>query len=195
LNELDDSADIIEWTAAFVGSDEFHDQLDAFANEHAYLFEILNNSSSKDRNENEMAELHKQWKQLHGSFLQVGFALIENFLTQHGLNMEQYKAKTEEVLQIAEEKKEHTTQSFFAYTLRACVKYEEFVEFMRRAADPEFYLKQELYLEAKNLLATQEKKNNAKDFITFIKTHPDASLESLEKEMEKLRVTLTSSEQ
>lgn len=120
--------------------------------------------------------------------------------------MDQYNARCEEEMRLSEERQRHTRLSFFVQILMACCEYDQFLNLMRRAADPEYYEKKELQYEAENIVyqATEaaagapdasvlpdaEKVASAQDFLEYFQANPDISLDELTQEFQK-RVKLS----
>lgn len=114
--------------------------------------------------------------------------------------MEQYNTRCEEEMALSEERQRHTRLSFFVQILMACCEYDQFLNLMRRAADPEYYDKKELQYEAENVVyqATEatgvvpdaDKAASAQGFLDYFQENPDVSLDELTQEFQK-RVKLT----
>lgn len=114
--------------------------------------------------------------------------------------MEQYNARCEEEMVLSEERQRHTRLSFFVQILMACCEYDQFLNLMRRAADPEYYDKKELQYEAENVVyqATEatgvvpdaDKAASAQGFLDYFQANPDISLDELTQEFQQ-RVKLT----
>lgn len=111
--------------------------------------------------------------------------------------MEQYNARCEEEMQLSEERQRHTRLSFFVQILMACCEFEQFLNLMRRAADPEYYEKKALQYEAESVLyqATEasavgaapdaERAASAQGFLDYFQAHPDVSLDELTLEFQQ----------
>lgn len=116
--------------------------------------------------------------------------------------MEQYTARCDEEMRLSEERQRHTRLSFFVQILMACCEYEQFLNLMRRAADPEYYDKKELQYAAETIVyqATEpsavdaapdaERAASAQGFLDFLHANPDVSLDELTLEFQS-RVKLT----
>lgn len=152
-----------------------------------------------------LLSLCRLWKQLHEEFIDTANAIIEEFLVAHGFTMAQYEARCDEEVALSEERQRHTRLSFFVQILLSCCEYEQFLNLMRRVADPEYYDKKELQYEAESILceasgspdaaataaaaaATGEKELRAKkaqDFLDFFQANPEVSLDELTSEFQK----------
>ncbi|KAG2527758.1 hypothetical protein JM16_003165 [Phytophthora kernoviae] len=94
---------------------------------------------------------------------------------------------------LSEERQRHTRLSFFVQILFACCEYEQFLNLMKRVADPEYYDKKELQYEAETLVYEAEEKGSsdaeraagAQAFLDFFQANPDISLDELTQEFQK----------
>lgn len=137
----------------------------------------------------------RSWKQLHEEFIDSANAEIEGFLAAHGFTMEQYSTRCDEEMALSEQRQRHTRLSFFVQILFACCEYEQFLNLMRRVADPEYYDKKELALEAESILyeanagdgeaAKQPRAQKAQEFLDFFQANPEVSLDELTHEFQK----------
>lgn len=110
--------------------------------------------------------------------------------------MAQYTARCEEEMELSEERRRHTRLSFFVQILLACCEYEQFLNLMRRAADPEYYEKKELQYEAETVVfqATEAsavdaapdpaRAASAQGFLDYFQANPDVSLDELTHEFQ-----------
>lgn len=107
--------------------------------------------------------------------------------------MEQYNTRCEEEIRLSEERQRHTRLSFFVQILMACCEYEQFLNLMKRTADPEYYDKKELQYEAEAIVCSAEGKPDANTaqvasaqaFLEYFETNSDLSLEELTQEFQK----------
>jgi hypothetical protein len=147
--------------------------------------------------------LYREWKQLHEEFIDTANSFIEEFLLAHGFTMAQYEARCDEEVALSEERQRHTRLSFLVQILLSCCEYEQFLNLMRRVADPEYYDKKELQYEAESILCAasgsaeaaaaaptpsseQElKAKKAQDFLDFFQANPEVSLDELTHEFQK----------
>lgn len=150
LKDMDKDDDVLEWVSAFVGSEFFQDSVDAFCEAHADKFTILLTKGGPRAADLDAVE--SLWQELHVQFVDSANAMIEGFLPQHGFTMDQYTTRCEEEMRLSEERQRHTRLSFFVQLLTACTEYEQFLNLMRRAADPEYYEKKELQYQAERIV-------------------------------------------
>jgi hypothetical protein len=138
------------------------------------------------------------WKELHEAFIDTANASIEAFLAERGFTMEQYNTRCDEEIALSEERQRHTRLSFFVQILLACCEYEQFLNLMKRVADPEYYDKKELQHEAEHLVYEAEEKGatnaeraaGAQAFLDFLQANPDLTLDELTQEFqEKMQLT------
>lgn len=147
--------------------------------------------------------MFREWKQLHEEFIDTANGFIEEFLLAHGFSMAQYEARCDEEVALSEERQRHTRLSFLVQILLSCCEYEQFLNLMRRVADPEYYDKKELQYEAESILCAasgaadaaaaaptpsseQElKAKKAQDFLDFFQANPEVSLDELTREFQK----------
>lgn len=196
IKDMEKDDDVLEWVAAFVGSESFQDSVDAFCEEHGDKFKVLMTHGGPTAEQ--LAQVEASWKELHIHFIDTANAHIEAFLTERGFTMEQYNARCEEEMHLSEERQRHTRLSFFVQILMACCEYDQFLNLMRRAADPEYYEKKELQYEAENIVyqatdAAQaaavppdaEKAASAQGFLDYFQANPDISLDELTQEFQK----------
>lgn len=197
VKDMEQDDDVLEWVAAFVGSETFQDAVDTFCEEHASKFEALKGSNGPS--EADLSANESSWKALHEAFLVTANGSIEGFLVERGFTMQHYQTRCEEEMQLSEERQRHTRLSFFVQILNACSEYDQFLNLMRRAVDPEYYEKRELVHEAENIVyqgtempgtVSDEQASAAKAFLEFCSTNPDATLEQLELEFRQ-RVQLS----
>jgi hypothetical protein len=120
--------------------------------------------------------------------------------------MEQYTLRCEEETRLSEERQRHTRMSFFVQILLACTEYEQFLNLMRRVADPDYYEKKELQHQAERIVyegvecplaqhekqqhlanqgATNEQIKDAQAFLDFFDQNMSLSLEELTQEFQK----------
>ncbi|RLN51905.1 hypothetical protein BBJ28_00002195 [Nothophytophthora sp. Chile5] len=184
VKDMEPDDDVLEWVAAFVGSEGFQDAINEFCGQHAGSFAILLTKGGPSA-----ADLDA----LHDEFIDTANASIEAFLGERGFTMEQYNARCEEEMALSEERQRHTRLSFFVQILLACCEYEQFLNLMKRVADPEYYDKKELQYEAETLVYEAEEKGatnaqravGAQAFLDFFQANPDVSLDELTQEFQK----------
>lgn len=116
--------------------------------------------------------------------------------------MAQYETRCDEEMALSEERQRHTRLSFFVQIIMACCEYEQFLNLMRRVADPEYSDKKELQYEAESILceangsgeaATGEQESaqrakkaaSAQEFLDFFQANPEVSLDELTLEFQK----------
>ncbi|DAZ97364.1 TPA: hypothetical protein N0F65_003387 [Lagenidium giganteum] len=189
IKDMEKDDDVLEWVAAFVGSDRFQDAIDAFCEEHAEQFKVLNAKGGPSADL--VSSNDSAWRALHEQFLATANNSIEGFLVERGFSMQLYHARCEEEMRLSEERQRHTRLSFFVQILMACAEYEQFLNLMKRAADPDYYAKKELQYEAEIIVqkgaetpgaANPQQVSSAKGFLDFFNANPDASLDTLEQE-------------
>uniref|UniRef100_K3WAC0 Cilia- and flagella-associated protein 36 n=1 Tax=Globisporangium ultimum (strain ATCC 200006 / CBS 805.95 / DAOM BR144) TaxID=431595 RepID=K3WAC0_GLOUD len=197
IKDMEADDDVLEWVAAFIGSDTFRTAVDAFCDAHGEKFTLL--MAKGGPTPEQLAQVEASWKELHLLFIDSANEYIEEFLTARGFTMEQYNARCEEEMHLSEERQRHTRLSFFVQIIMACCEYDQFLNLMRRAADPEYYDKKELQYEAENIVyqATEaaagnaeavpdaDKVANAQGFLEYFQANPDVSLDELTQEFQK----------
>ena len=107
--------------------------------------------------------------------------------------MEQYCTRCDEEIALSEERQRHTRLSFFVQILLSCCEYEQFLNLMKRVADPEYYDKKELQHEAENVVYKAGEKGDvnaartagAQAFLDFFQANPDVTLDELTQEFQK----------
>ncbi|GMF16059.1 unnamed protein product [Phytophthora lilii] len=185
VKDMEPDDDVLEWVAAYVGSDDFQEAINAFCGAHAGHFSILLTKGGPSA-----ADLDKVEP---CAFIDTANANIEAFLAERGFTMEQYNTRCDEEIALSEERQRHTRLSFFVQILLACCEYEQFLNLMKRVADPEYYDKKELQYEAENLVYEAEEKGatnaeraaGAQAFLDFFQANPDLTLDELTQEFQK----------
>ncbi|CAI5704027.1 unnamed protein product [Peronospora effusa] len=191
VKDMEPDDDVLEWVAAYVGSESFQESIDDFCNAHASHFSILLTKGGPCAADLDKVEL--MWKELHEAFIDTANAKIEAFLAERGFTMDQYTTRCDEEIAISEERQRHTRLSFFVQILMACCEYEQFLNLMKRVADPEYYDKKELLSEAESLVYEAEEKGatnadraaGAQAFLDFFQANPDLTLDELTQEFHK----------
>ncbi|TMW60207.1 hypothetical protein Poli38472_000249 [Pythium oligandrum] len=206
LKDMEKEDDVLDWVAAYIGSESFQDGVDAFCEEHGEKFKILMTKGGP-RSE-DLDAVEEEWKQLHTQFVDNAHAQIEAFLESKGFTAEHYKNRCDEEMRLSEERQRHTRLSFFVQLLTACTDYEQFLNLMRRAADPEYYDKKELQYQAEMIVyegggppeylqqtpppgtrsgkgVSSDQIQAAHEFLEFFDQNPSATLEELTEEFQK----------
>ncbi|KAG7385081.1 hypothetical protein PHYPSEUDO_001933 [Phytophthora pseudosyringae] len=196
VKDMEPDDDVLEWVAAFVGSEDFQEAINNFCGAHASHFAILLTKGGPSAADLDKAE--PTWKELHEAFIDTANASIEAFLAQRGFTMDQYNTRCDEEIALSEERQRHTRLSFFVQILLACCEYEQFLNLMKRVADPEYYDKKELQHEAEHLVYEAEEKGatnaeraaGAQAFLDFFRANPDLTLDELTQEFQdKMQLT------
>ncbi|CAI5725063.1 unnamed protein product [Hyaloperonospora brassicae] len=195
VKDMEPEDDVLEWVAAYVGSDGFQEAIDAFCGAHASHFAILLTKGGPCAAA--LDEVEPSWKELHEAFIDTANAHIEAFLVARGFTMEQYCTRCDEEMALSEERQRHTRLSFLVQILLSCCEYEQFLNLMKRVADPEYYDKKELQCEAENVVYKAEEKGGAggggtaervagaQAFLDFFQANPDVTLDELTQEFHK----------
>uniref|UniRef100_A0AAV1UWI4 Cilia- and flagella-associated protein 36 n=1 Tax=Peronospora matthiolae TaxID=2874970 RepID=A0AAV1UWI4_9STRA len=191
VKDMEPGDDVLEWVAAYVGSEDFQEAIDNFCGAHASHFSILLTKGGPCAADLDKVEL--SWKELHEAFIDTANAHIEAFLAARGFTMEQYCTRCDEEIALSEERQRHTRLSFFVQILLSCCEYEQFLNLMKRVADPEYYDKKELQLEAENVVYKAGEKGDvnaartagAQAFLDFFQANPDVTLDELTQEFQK----------
>ncbi|ETI50951.1 hypothetical protein F441_05595 [Phytophthora nicotianae CJ01A1] len=191
VKDMEPDDDVLEWVAAYVGSEGFQEAIDNFCGAHASHFSILLTKGGPSAAD--LDKVESTWKELHEAFIDTANAHIEAFLVERGFTMDQYNTRCEEEIALSEERQRHTRLSFFVQILLACCEYEQFLNLMKRVADPEYYDKKELQYEAENLVYEAEEKGatnaqraaGAQAFLDFFQANPDLTLDELTQEFQK----------
>ncbi|KAF4323083.1 hypothetical protein BBO99_00003507 [Phytophthora kernoviae] len=191
VKDMEADDDVLEWVAAYVGSEAFQETIDGFCGAHASYFSILLTKGGPSAVD--LDKVEGKWKELHEAFIDTANAHIEAFLVERGFTMDQYSTRCDEEIALSEERQRHTRLSFFVQILFACCEYEQFLNLMKRVADPEYYDKKELQYEAETLVYEAEEKGSsdaeraagAQAFLDFFQANPDISLDELTQEFQK----------
>ncbi|KAG6962135.1 hypothetical protein JG688_00008756 [Phytophthora aleatoria] len=191
VKDMEPDDDVLEWVAAYVGSEGFQEAIDNFCGSHASHFSILLTKGGPSAAD--LDKVEATWKELHEAFIDTANANIETFLVERGFTMDQYSTRCDEEIALSEERQRHTRLSFFVQILLACCEYEQFLNLMKRVADPEYYDKKELQYEAENLVYEAEEKGatnaqraaGAQAFLDFLQANPDLTLDELTQEFQK----------
>ncbi|KAI9907627.1 hypothetical protein PsorP6_004795 [Peronosclerospora sorghi] len=198
VKDMEPEDDVLEWVAAYVGSDDFQEAINTFCSGHASLFSILltkggPTAADLDKVDASITATDRTWKEVHEAFIDTANANIEAFLVRKGFTMEQYKTRCNEEIALSEKRKRHTRLSFFVQILLACCEYDQFLNLMKRVADPEYYDKKELQYKAESLVYEAEEKGTTSDekaagaqaFLDFFQDNPDLTLDELTQEFKK----------
>lgn len=196
VKDMEPEDDVLEWVAAYVGSENFHEAINKFCSTHTSHFSIL--LTKGGHSAADLDKVESTWKKLHEAFIDTANANIEAFLVTRGFTMDQYVRRCDEEVALSEERQRHTRLSFFVQILMACCEYEQFLNLMKRVGDPEFYDKKELQYEAENVLYEAEEKGStnaqraagAQSFLDFFQANPNLTLDELTQEFQK-KVQLT----
>ncbi|KAJ0403662.1 hypothetical protein ATCC90586_005598 [Pythium insidiosum] len=203
LKDMEKDDDVLEWVAAFIGSESFQEVVDGYCEAHGDKFKILLTKGGPSAADLDAVE--SEWKELHIQFIDTANASIEAFLEAHGFTMDQYTARCDEEIRLSEERQRHTRMSFFVQILMACCEYEQFLNLMRRFADPEYFDKKELQYQAEMIVhdgngspeqqrqqqqSSPPQVRGAQEFLEFFEQNQNASLEELTQEFQK-RVQLS----
>ncbi|CAI5732021.1 unnamed protein product [Peronospora destructor] len=191
VKDMESDDDVLEWVAAYVGSEGFQEAINSFCNAHASHFSILLTKGGPSAADLDKVEL--LWKELHEAFIDTANVKIEAFLAERGFSMDQYNTRCDEEIALSKERQRHTRLSFFVQILMACCEYEQFLNLMKRVADPEYYDKKELQSEAESLVYEAEEKGTtnadraagAQAFLDFFQANPDLTLDELTQEFQK----------
>ncbi|KAL3669518.1 hypothetical protein V7S43_004906 [Phytophthora oleae] len=191
VKDMEPDDDVLEWVAAHVGSESFQESINNFCGANASHFSILLTKGGPSAAD--LDKVEATWKELHEAFIDTANASIEAFLAERGFTMDQYSTRCDEEIALSEERQRHTRLSFFVQILLACCEYEQFLNLMKRVADPEYYDKKELQYEAENLVYEAEEKGatnaeraaGAQAFLDFLQANPDLSLDELTQEFQK----------
>ena len=147
MEDLDESSDILEWVAAFTGSEDFSEELHDFVTAHAADFVGVQLDAGA-------MEHRLEWHEVYRQFLSVSEAKIERFLASRGFSAGEFHHRCVEELARQEREHRHSRMSFFVQLLLACTEYEQFLAMMVRAANPELECLADLELAASNMLET-----------------------------------------
>ncbi|POM58150.1 Hypothetical protein PHPALM_37247 [Phytophthora palmivora] len=191
VKDMEADDDVLEWVAAYVGSEDFQEAINNFCGAHASHFSILLTKGGPSAAD--LDQVESTWKELHEAFIDTANANIEAFLVERGFTMDQYNTRCDEEIALSEERQRHTRLSFFVQILLACCEYEQFLNLMKRVADPEYYDKKELQYEAETLVYEAEEKGatnaqraaGAQAFLDFFQANPDLTLDELTQEFQK----------
>ncbi|KAG1695739.1 hypothetical protein DVH05_019478 [Phytophthora capsici] len=191
VKDMEPDDDVLEWVAAYVGSEDFQENINNFCGANASHFSILLTKGGPSAAD--LDKVEPTWKELHEAFIDTANASIEAFLRERGFTMDQYTTRCDEEIALSEERQRHTRLSFFVQILLACCEYEQFLNLMKRVADPEYYDKKELQYEAENLVYEAEEKGatnaeraaGAQAFLDFFQANPDLTLDELTQEFQK----------
>ncbi|CEG36920.1 ADP-ribosylation factor-like 2-binding protein, domain [Plasmopara halstedii] len=191
VKDMEPEDDVLEWVAAYVGSESFQESINNFCSTHASHFSILLTKGGPSAAD--LDKVEQTWKELHEAFIDTANASIEAFLSTRGFTMDQYHSRCNEEIALSEERQRHTRLSFLVQILMACCEYEQFLNLMKRVADPEYYDKKELQFEAENLVYEAEEKGEinaqqaagAQAFLDFFQANPNLTLDELTQEFEK----------
>ncbi|EGZ27268.1 hypothetical protein PHYSODRAFT_353395 [Phytophthora sojae] len=191
VKDMEPSDDVLEWVAAYVGGDDFQEAINNFCAAHVSHFGILLTKGGPSAAD--LDQVEPKWKELHEAFIDTANSHIEAFLVERGFTMDQYNARCDEEIALSEERQRHTRLSFFVQILLACCEYEQFLNLMKRVADPEYYDKKELQYEAEHLVYEAEERGatnaeravGAQAFLDFFQANPDLTLDELTQEFQK----------
>ncbi|TDH69244.1 hypothetical protein CCR75_007180 [Bremia lactucae] len=190
VKDMEPDDDVLEWVAAYVGGEEFQEAINKFCGLHVNHFSILLTKGGPSAAD--LDKVESTWKELHEAFIEMANANIEEFLSKRGFTLDQYNNRCVKEIALAEERQRHSRLSFFVQILLACCEYEQFLNLMKRVADPEYYDKKELQYEAEVLVLEAEEKGasyapkaaGAQAFLDFFQANPDLTLDELTQEFE-----------
>ena len=165
LEDCDEDTDVIEWVAAFTGSEEFNAELGDFIEAHAPSFAGVDlfagtgmtggvRSGSQAGGAMGGVEHKMEWHEVYREFLGISEAKIERFLAAKGFSAVEFQNACAEALAKQAREHRHSRTSFFVQLLLACTEYEEFLLMMCRSANPELECLADLEMSAQNLLET-----------------------------------------
>lgn len=75
IKDMEKDDDVLEWVAAFVGSEVFQDAVDAFCEEHGDKFKML--VARGGPSAEQLVQVEASWKELHVLFIDTANAYIE----------------------------------------------------------------------------------------------------------------------
>lgn len=79
LKDMEAGDDVLEWVAAFVGSDAFRSAVDEFCDAHGAQFALL--VARGGATAEQLAEVDAAWRELHIGFIDAANELIEGGLS------------------------------------------------------------------------------------------------------------------